>query len=59
MLRELLRDHAIEFLGDDAPVEGVDFEPDFVGRVCKVDLTRARIEDFELLASLEGDAGAA
>ena len=34
------------------------FEPDFVGRVHEVDLARARIEDFELLVSLEGDAGA-
>ena len=35
MLGQLLRDYAIEFLGDDAPVEGV-FEPDFVGRVHEV-----------------------
>lgn len=46
---QLLRDDAIEFLSDDAPVEGVHFEPDFVGRVHGVDLARARIEDFELL----------
>jgi hypothetical protein len=58
ILGQLLRDDAIEFLGDDAPVEGVHFEPDFVGRVHEVDLACARIEDFELLVSLEGDAGA-
>jgi hypothetical protein len=55
---QLLRDDAIEFLGDNAPVEGVYFEPDFVGRMHEVDLACARIEDFELLVSREGDAGA-
>ena len=60
VLRQLLRDCTrLNSWVMTPPVEAIDFEPDFIGRVHEVDLTGARIEDFELLVSLEGDAGAA
>ena len=53
VLRQLLGDDAVEFLRDDAPVEGLDFEGDLVGDVREVDLSRARVEQFNLFSGAE------
>ena len=55
--RQRLGDDAVEFARVDPLVELVDFEIDLVGRREQVDLAGARVENLDLLAGFEGDAG--
>ncbi len=54
---ELLRDHTVELLRDDAAVEGVHLERHVVGSDRQVDVLGERVEERQVLALLEHDAG--